>query len=247
MVLGYWMPFDAAKAIAATFCYEIRYVLTPVFGLDFPAMCLEPEDPAFNRPSIDPNIVDRCIQMAHSHRINSRESSVIASPRSTDSNQRQWGLQWTPKSMKSMKSKGADDESDYGTDRALSPFPSLAAAHGSAWNPVNKPRSSGWNQYQMPSPQRTPELNSQTPESPEEAAPPKRSPPKGKRTPKGDASNEALHPKRKRPLADRPSTPELSKYYEPAEILAAKALLELHRADRELGERLRANPRRSSA
>ncbi|KAF2092183.1 DNA-binding domain of Mlu1-box binding protein MBP1 [Saccharata proteae CBS 121410] len=32
---GYWMPFEAAKAVAATFCHPIRHALTPIFGPDF--------------------------------------------------------------------------------------------------------------------------------------------------------------------------------------------------------------------
>ncbi|KAJ5349235.1 hypothetical protein N7541_006962 [Penicillium brevicompactum] len=41
---GYWMPYHAAKALAATFCWKIRHALTPMFGPDFPAMCIDPED-----------------------------------------------------------------------------------------------------------------------------------------------------------------------------------------------------------
>ncbi|KAJ4360662.1 uncharacterized protein N0V89_001228 [Didymosphaeria variabile] len=58
---GYWMPYQAAKAIAATFCWHIRWVLTPVFGYDFPEMCFHPEDPRYGRFLIAPEIVQECI------------------------------------------------------------------------------------------------------------------------------------------------------------------------------------------
>lgn len=46
---GYWIPFDAARELATNFTYDIRYALVPVFGPDFPDLCLAPEDPAFKR------------------------------------------------------------------------------------------------------------------------------------------------------------------------------------------------------
>lgn len=38
------MPYDAAKELAATFCWKIRHALTPVFGTDFPAKCVHPTE-----------------------------------------------------------------------------------------------------------------------------------------------------------------------------------------------------------
>lgn len=51
------MPFRAAKALATTFCWNIRFLLTPMFGLDFPAQCIPPNDARFNNMIIDPEIV----------------------------------------------------------------------------------------------------------------------------------------------------------------------------------------------
>lgn len=56
---GYWMPYDAAKAVAATFCYKIRHALTPIFGLDFLDQCIEPSRSAFGSFKINPVIVQR--------------------------------------------------------------------------------------------------------------------------------------------------------------------------------------------
>ncbi|KAF3482594.1 putative APSES transcription factor Xbp1 [Arthroderma uncinatum] len=54
---GYWMPFEAAKAVAATFCWKIRYALTPLFGVGFLSECIPPSDEMFGRMIIDPAIV----------------------------------------------------------------------------------------------------------------------------------------------------------------------------------------------
>lgn len=57
------MPYTAARAIAATFCWTIRYALTPLFGVDFPNECVHPGDRnLFGRMIISPQV----IQMATS-------------------------------------------------------------------------------------------------------------------------------------------------------------------------------------
>ncbi|KAF1363385.1 DNA-binding domain of Mlu1-box binding protein MBP1 [Lizonia empirigonia] len=57
---GYWMPYQAAREIAATFCWDIRWALTPVFGNDFPQICKPPSHPCFAKFGIDPQIVRFC-------------------------------------------------------------------------------------------------------------------------------------------------------------------------------------------
>lgn len=54
---GYWMPFDCAKAVCATFCYRIAGALIPIFGEEFPSMCIPPDAPEHGRMIIDPTIV----------------------------------------------------------------------------------------------------------------------------------------------------------------------------------------------
>ncbi|KAL4892776.1 hypothetical protein BDV59DRAFT_202516 [Aspergillus ambiguus] len=58
---GYWLPFEAARAVAATFCWRIRHALTPIFGLDFPSQCIHPQDRTrrFGQMLIDPAIVQK--------------------------------------------------------------------------------------------------------------------------------------------------------------------------------------------
>ncbi|KAJ5138267.1 uncharacterized protein N7515_003115 [Penicillium bovifimosum] len=66
---GYWMPYECAKALAATFCWRIRYALTPLFGNDFPAMCIPPTDRIkYNRMVIDKNIIARATELAKHYR-----------------------------------------------------------------------------------------------------------------------------------------------------------------------------------
>ncbi|OJD18167.1 hypothetical protein AJ78_01779 [Emergomyces pasteurianus Ep9510] len=71
---GYWMPFEAAKAVAATFCWKIRYALTPLFGVEFLSMCIHPEDPRFGRWIIDQSIVHDATNSARQYRLLERRS-----------------------------------------------------------------------------------------------------------------------------------------------------------------------------
>ncbi|KAL1966207.1 hypothetical protein VTN77DRAFT_4759 [Rasamsonia byssochlamydoides] len=77
---GYWMPFEAAKAVAATFCWRIRYALTPLFGRDFPAMCIPPQGAQFGKMVIDPAIVRRATESANYYRVLELQSKLASSP-----------------------------------------------------------------------------------------------------------------------------------------------------------------------
>jgi hypothetical protein len=77
------MPYEAAKAIAATFCWKMRYALTPVFGLDFPDTCLPPDDPHYGDMILDHEITKRCTDEAAAYRVmelENRSVSARASP-----------------------------------------------------------------------------------------------------------------------------------------------------------------------
>lgn len=58
------MPFETAKAVAATFCYNIRFALTPLFGTDFPTQCIQPHEPAFGKMTIDATIIKRATELS---------------------------------------------------------------------------------------------------------------------------------------------------------------------------------------
>ncbi|KAL9038142.1 MAG: hypothetical protein Q9180_003309 [Flavoplaca navasiana] len=109
---GYWMPFEAAKAVAATFCYRIRYVLTPIFGLDFPEQCISPESLGFDSMQVEPEIVRKCIQAAqigHGLGLGPQLKSRPETPSSEE------GRSWTAANMQPKHLK-LDNESGYGTD-----------------------------------------------------------------------------------------------------------------------------------
>ena len=56
---GYWVPYTCARAICLTFCYNIRWALTPIFGPSFIRECLPPNHSGYQRFKIDSETV-RC-------------------------------------------------------------------------------------------------------------------------------------------------------------------------------------------
>ncbi|KHJ32794.1 putative apses transcription factor xbp1 [Erysiphe necator] len=49
MAQGYWMPFNCARDLCATFCHHIASALIPIFGPSFPSICIHPEAPEYGR------------------------------------------------------------------------------------------------------------------------------------------------------------------------------------------------------
>lgn len=75
------MPYEAARAMAATFCWRIRYALTPLFGTEFPAMCIPPTDrKTHGRMVIPPEIVQRATNTSNYYRSLEMKSSTADSP-----------------------------------------------------------------------------------------------------------------------------------------------------------------------
>ncbi|KAI0972676.1 hypothetical protein F4678DRAFT_471639 [Xylaria arbuscula] len=68
MAQGYWMPYHCAKAVCATFCYNISGALIPIFGPDFPSLCTQVDAPDYSRMVIDPAIVLQSTQEAEYYR-----------------------------------------------------------------------------------------------------------------------------------------------------------------------------------
>jgi hypothetical protein len=141
---GYWMPYQAAKAIAATFCYDIRWALTPVFGNDFPAMCLSKQDPRFAKFLIDPAIVQYCTKETDrfrregaSYRIS---ASQLLSPMETP--KMHFGsLTWTPKATKQRRTRPATVESSYGTGKGKNDKCAFSPHESPQWTHLNRPLS----------------------------------------------------------------------------------------------------------
>ena len=144
---GYWLPFEAAKAVAANFCWPIRYALTPIFGCSFPSSCLPPESEDFGNLIIDSAIVKRCRMQAEAFKaleVKSvvKASSGLHSPLTPDS----WNFPSHTKEEESKTGKlepmtaSYDSESttdDYYTLAPDTPPPNAA----SSWTSLNTPRS----------------------------------------------------------------------------------------------------------
>ncbi|OAP56439.1 hypothetical protein AYL99_09618 [Fonsecaea erecta] len=147
---GYWIPYDAAKALAATFCWNIRYALTPVFGKDFPEICLPPDSENFGSMQIDAEITKRCALKARHYReleslVASGQSSGISSPQTPQTPK-------TPQTRPQLRMilpkpyKESENTSEYSTDTSpedkyelSSPSPQVAFSN--PWSAVNTPRS----------------------------------------------------------------------------------------------------------
>ncbi|KNG85175.1 APSES transcription factor Xbp1 [Aspergillus nomiae NRRL 13137] len=77
---GYWMPFETAKAVAATFCWNIRHALTPLFGVDFPSLCVPPTNTSqYGHMLIDRDIVQKATDTANYYRMLELHSPEVTS------------------------------------------------------------------------------------------------------------------------------------------------------------------------
>lgn len=124
------MPFKAAKAVAATFCYNVRYALTPLFSEDFVDLCIHPSDRNFGSFRIDDDIIRQCAVETQSWltRDDARHTptpSLYSSPEPSVSE-----TYMTPKpaslcgpyrfkKLRPKILKATDSESGYGTDSDL--------------------------------------------------------------------------------------------------------------------------------
>ena len=132
------MPYEAAKAIAATFCYDIRWALTPIFGNEFPQMCTPPSDLNFAKFVIDPRIVQQCTEETDRFKDEGEWYKLRREPKTP---QLKFGTPpWSVNTKK--QSRLADTESGYGTDtdssdkHHFSPQFSPRSQH-SGWRAIN--------------------------------------------------------------------------------------------------------------
>ncbi|KAI0541083.1 hypothetical protein GGR58DRAFT_520309 [Xylaria digitata] len=87
MAQGYWMPYQCAKAVCATFCHNISGALIPIFGPDFPALCTQVDAPEYTRMVIDPAIVAQSTREAEYYRrFYSNAASLGSGPRNNGDN-----------------------------------------------------------------------------------------------------------------------------------------------------------------
>lgn len=135
------MPFEAAKAMAATFCHSIRYALTPLFGVDFPSLCLKPEDPSFAHMVIDGKIVRDCTATARTFCDFSRGALHAGTPSIKPATSLKT---WSAKTSRANLGDPADSESGYGTDTDRSDryLSSPQTPLNMGWTALNTPVSS---------------------------------------------------------------------------------------------------------
>ncbi|KAI2730135.1 hypothetical protein CBS147332_1987 [Penicillium roqueforti] len=155
---GYWMPYEAAKAMAATFCWRIRYALTPLFGTDFPAMCIPPTDrKTHGRMVIPPEIVQRATHTSNYYRSLETKSSsstggsppAISTPSSTHTllhgigalSRQDSSLKLPP--LKIPRTHYAESDPSA-RDSSMEPYCMSPKSQSSmsAFTPINPPRSS---------------------------------------------------------------------------------------------------------
>ena len=133
------MPFDAAKAIATTFCWRIRHALTPVFGRDFPGLCIPPHADKFGEMFIDGAITRRCTEQARQYRlmeerISAHNTPSPCSPLTPDT-------PTYPKSLKQLRAKPAyyTSPSDYTTEASDDDsYYTLSRSHGLVLYQISK-------------------------------------------------------------------------------------------------------------
>lgn len=137
------MPFEASRAVAATFCYNIRYALVPVFGASFASMCIKPGAEGFGHMIIASEIVARCSQEAKHYKELPSGQDFQASRSSTPSTPEPQPPIANSLWSKQMKSKFQQKKSDT---------PHSSDAEGSE-HYLPSPRSTvGWNRTNISKP-----------------------------------------------------------------------------------------------
>ncbi|KAL6707750.1 hypothetical protein ACN47E_003871 [Coniothyrium glycines] len=121
---GYWMPYHAARAVASTFCWDIRWALTPVFGNAFVSECLPPDHPSFADFKIDPYVVQFCLAETERFRREGLSYSIVPRSLASLSDNTNTQLSSPPLSVRSSKqrrlravtTRTTHEQSGYGMD-----------------------------------------------------------------------------------------------------------------------------------
>ncbi|KAL2884556.1 Transcriptional repressor XBP1 [Ceratocystis lukuohia] len=159
---GYWMPYECAKAICATFCHPIAGALVPLFGPDFPQECVSPDSPEFGHMVIHPEIIVRAAHQAEAFRqqyiltASSRRRSPTANSLSPKRG-RKAAARITPDSPYFNRGHDSPHTTDTEEDGLASPAvgyaPRIAIPRGGAFSNVyspytptlsKAPTSNGW-------------------------------------------------------------------------------------------------------
>lgn len=142
------MPFEAAKAVAATFCYHMRFALTLVFGTQFPEECLKPDHEGFGEMIIDESIIRFCSEEAELYRqmaIGEQGEKGSTPKPTTPVPTKQKHLLPTKQKHLLPTTRGNQDHYESDSDREASyptttPSSVTSSLHG-GWSPLNTPHS----------------------------------------------------------------------------------------------------------
>jgi len=157
---GYWLPYQCARAICLTFCWNIRWPLVHIFGPSFVRDCVKPNEPDYGNFKIPQEIV-RCATLeAESWKPTRKNGRYVdgiprSAPQEVDTISRK---ELRPRSIKPRFKQGSPFESDgYATDdtRGFRIATPLADSPGispkssfhehtitsSGWTSINRPRN----------------------------------------------------------------------------------------------------------
>lgn len=84
-IQGTWLAYGLCKTLASRFCFYIRYDLIPIFGHDFPQICLRPTDEGFGKLKLDEidNKLRRTVQGHRNSNVNDLMRQGIVDSRNT--------------------------------------------------------------------------------------------------------------------------------------------------------------------
>ncbi|QIW97660.1 hypothetical protein AMS68_003178 [Peltaster fructicola] len=145
---GYWTPYACARALCITFCYPIRWALTPIFGPSFVQECLLPNDPGFGKFKIDSQLIEDAQAEAEEWRraAVSYKTHASSTPQHT-AQRRATDKKKLPKQIKIRKttSRSTVESQVYGYGPDSPPVSPKTVPHKSqyngrtdAWIPINR-------------------------------------------------------------------------------------------------------------
>jgi hypothetical protein len=143
------VPWQAARAISATFCYKIREALTPVFGNDFSSICLHESDPGYAKFLIDPDIVRQCTDETNRFRIEGESYQIspnaLKIPSEAHSPRLLFGYPaWDSEKPQQARGKILASECGYSTESDTSDnmlFSMQVSPRSTIWTSVNRSQS----------------------------------------------------------------------------------------------------------
>ncbi|KAK4991477.1 hypothetical protein LTR66_006545 [Elasticomyces elasticus] len=147
---GYWMPYDCARAVCLTFCFPIRWALTPIFGPTFINECVPTSNPTFARFKIDPQLVKAAASEAKQWRSSSRSGTPMSAFDTPTFNKVKTQTSLSTSTFKNLrprkgKSTVAADNYDGDSDtdnRRYMESPAVSPKTiATSWTSVNRPRA----------------------------------------------------------------------------------------------------------